>query len=180
MTDVRWRTEAPKPTGAQLAEIKRLEANTQQSRKLAEESFQRSDTDGFLSQWAHNIGADLDRAKIDILKNGGYARFPVLCDEAGNVVADRLYTFPNQFASWRTVQKWKLPNELAERHGRRWVPRASYRGKSRIQKQLGLHEDERWFPAFAKITTGGRKSTGLSGCANAFVGTFKVGEDPED
>jgi hypothetical protein len=42
---------------------------------------------------------------------------------------------------------------------------------------MGLHEESRWFPAIAKITTGGRKSTGLSGCANAFVAVFKVGEE---
>lgn len=163
--------EAPKPTAEQLAEIERLETEAKRSRVLAEESFQRSDTDGFLSQWAHNITADKNRNQIEILRNGGYAEFPVLVDADDNVVADKIYSFPNKFRGYGNVERWRLPDDLAAKVGRRWIPTAGYSGKSRIQKQLGLHESTRWFPAEAKICGNG---TGLSGCANAYVAAVRV------
>jgi hypothetical protein len=172
-------TEAPSPTERQLAKIAELEADKRRSRELSEASFQRSDTDGFLTQWAHDITARLDESKIELLRHGGHARFPVLCDADGNVVADRIYKFPNSRAPWLTVERWKLPNDLADRLGRRWIPVAGHSGKSRVQKALGLHEDMRWMPAYAKITTGDRESRGLSGCANAYVGIFRRDIDTE-
>jgi hypothetical protein len=173
--------DKPAPTAEQLAAIAKLEEKAEDSRRRAEESFQRCDTDGFLSQWALNIGADLDREKANLLRDGGHAQFPVLCDEAGNVLAHKVYKFADRFApdQWNapTVKKWRLPDdEIAKRGGRKWIPVAGIRA-SRVQKALGLHEEHRWFPAIAKITTGGRKSTGLGGCANAFVAVFKQGEE---
>jgi hypothetical protein len=163
--------EHPAPTPAQLAEIEELEASARCNIQSAADSFDRCDTDGFLSQWADGITADLKRHQADLLRDGGYAQFPVLCDADGNVVADRIYTFTNQFADWTTVERWKLPAELEAKHSRRWVPVAGYSGKSRVQKQIGLHEESRWFPAYAKITGSG---TGLSGCASAYVGVFRA------
>jgi hypothetical protein len=43
-----------------------------------EESWERSDTDGFLSQWASGLTADLYRTQADIVRNGGKAEFPAL------------------------------------------------------------------------------------------------------
>jgi hypothetical protein len=43
-----------------------------------EESFQRCDTDGFLSQWAHGKSAELARAKAKLADDGGTAEFPGL------------------------------------------------------------------------------------------------------
>lgn len=178
---MKWFVEAPKPTDEQLKEIKRLKAEAADRRKRAEESFQRSDTDGFLSQWALNMTARLNEATVRLLQHGGCARFPVLCDADGNVVADKVYEFADRFRpdQWNnpTVKRWRLPDDLAEKLGRKWVPVRGYNGISKIQNKLGLHEEDRWFPAYAKLTTGGRKSTGLAGCANAFVATFKVGEE---
>lgn len=174
-------TEAPKPTAEQLAAIERLEAEAVRKRQRKEESFQRCDTDGFVSQWADGIGADLDRAKAELLANGGCATFPVLCDAEGNVIATKVYRFPDKYRpdQWNAPMKemWRLPDELVEQTGRKWVPVAGYSGKSRVQTQFGLHEEYRWFPAHAKITTGGRKATGLSGMANAFVAVFKGAEE---
>lgn len=174
-------TEAPKPTAEQLARIEALKADAQRQREAKEESFQRCDTDGFVSQWALGIGAEKRDAEAKLLANGGCARFPVLCDADGNVIATKVHKFHDKFRpdQWNAPMKemWRLPDELAEKHGRKWVPCAGYSGKSRIQKQLGLHEEDRWFPAHAKITTGGRKATGFSGMANAFVAVFKGAEE---
>jgi hypothetical protein len=174
-------TEAPAPTAEQIAQIEALTAEGKRALEMKEESFQRCDTDGFLSQWASGITADLNREKANLLKTGGYSQFPVLCDAEGKVLASKIYRFADKFRpdQWNApmVRKWKLSDEDAAKYGRKWIPVAGYSGKSRIQKQMGLHEESRWFPAIAKITTGGRKSTGLSGCANAFVAVFKVGEE---
>jgi hypothetical protein len=168
--------EPPAPTAAQLAKIEALLAEASRQRAKSEESFRRSDTDGFLSQWALDIGARLNERKADLLRHGGYARFPVLCDADGNVIAERIFTFPDRERPWISALRWRLPDDLAERAGRRWVP--VMRAKpSRVQRQLGLHEEDRWYPAFAKITTGNANSTGLAGCANAYVGIFKRGEE---
>jgi hypothetical protein len=40
-----------------------------------EESFQRSDTDGFLTQWAHGKSAELARARAKIAEAGGTSTF---------------------------------------------------------------------------------------------------------
>lgn len=168
-------TNPPAPTADQLAEIERLEQSARDQRRRSQESFDRCDTDGFLSQWANDIGAELNRKKADILRNGGCALFPVLCDADGTVVADRVYRFTNTFAGYGTVRRWKLPEDLAAKCGRKWIPAAAI-SKSRVQTKLGLHEEDRWMPAYAAITTGGRHDRGLSGCANAFVGVFRQGE----
>ncbi len=167
--------EAPAPTVEQLAKIVKLEESAARQLRQQEESFDRCDTDGFLSQWASQIGAEKDRKDIAILKNGGCATFPVLCDADGEVVATKIYVFENTFAGYGYTESWRVD---PVKYGRKWVPVAGYSGKSRVQKQLNLHQEYRWFPAYAKITTAhGAKNTGLGGCANAFVGTFKKDED---
>jgi len=163
--------QRPEPTAAQLAKADKLDADAAERRRREQESFDRCDTDGFLSQWAHSIGADKDRKAAQILRDGGCARFPVLTlADTGEVVATVEYKFPDRDRPWLVNRRWRLPDELAAKLGRKWVPTGS---KSRVQKQLGLVEDTRWFYAFAELTVpDGAKSTGLAGCANAYVGTF--------
>lgn len=174
--------DKPAATPEQLTKAAALRVSADRSNRSAEESFQRSDTDGFLSQWASNIGADKDRRNADILENGGCAQFPVLCDAEGNVVANRVYLFANQHAPWQGPnRRWRLSDELAAKLGRKWIPVTGYRGKSRIQTTLSLHEESRWFPAYAKLTVpAGSKSTGLGGCANAYVGVFRADTDSQE
>jgi hypothetical protein len=173
-------TTAPAPTAAQLAKIAELEARATRAVEAERESFDRCDTDGFLSQWSHSMTRDLAQANARILENGGHAPFPVLCDASGEVLATVVFTFENPHPRGWGIQcrdMWRLGDALAEKHGRKWVPCGS---GSRVQKQLGLHEETRWFPAFAKLTVGrGQRSTGLGGCANAFVATFRI-RDAED
>lgn len=169
--------QKPTPTAEQLQRAKELREDSQRCLQSAEESFQRSDTDGFLSQWASTIQAQKNDANARLLEEaGGYAKFPVLVYE-GRVVAEKVYEFADKFApSWSgaTIYRWKLPADLADKLGRKWIPQGS---KSKIQKQLGLTEEYRWFPAVAIITTGNRKSTGLAGAANAYVTVVKRGEE---
>lgn len=172
-------TEAPKPTAAQLEAIEKLRNEAQRDRERAEESFQRCDIDGFVSQWASQIGAQKRDQQAKVLENGGCSEFSVLCDETGKVIATKVYAFDDKFRpdQWNAPKKymWRLPDEMVEQAGRKWVPCANYKS-SRIQKQLKLHEEMRWFPAVAIITTGGRKATGFGGMANAFVTVVKKTE----
>jgi hypothetical protein len=168
---------APAPSAEHLAAIAKAEQEAKDQRARAEESFQRSDTDGFLSQWASNIGAELNDEKVKLWRNGGWAQFAVLVYQ-GKVIATKVWEFPDTFApdQWNNPMKrmWRVPDELVGTIGRKWIP---YGEGSRVQKKLGLSQERRWMKAEAKITTGGRKSTGLSGCANAFVAVFKYGTE---
>lgn len=167
-------TDRPEPTKYQLEVADRLDQQAKDCLRREEESFDRCDTDGFLSQWANSISATEYRKQAEILRNGGYSRFLVLVDTTTNkVVSTELVTFPHPKFSWQTVTKWKITDQDCEdRTGRRWIP---YGEKSRIQKQHGLREDYYWFPAWAKIGVPvGSKSTGLGGCANARVMTYKI------
>jgi hypothetical protein len=49
------------------------------------ESFERCDTDGFVSQWCHGLNRGVDRAKADIAAKGGQALFAVLMLLALNI-----------------------------------------------------------------------------------------------
>lgn len=50
-------------------------AEEREHRAAAQESFDRCDTDGFVSQWAHGLNAQLARAKAGIADAGGVATF---------------------------------------------------------------------------------------------------------
>lgn len=170
-------TSPPAPTEAQLAKIEALEREAADARRRSQESFDRCDTDGFLSQWANDMTASLNRRKVEILRNGGYASFPVLVHIAsGRVIADTTCTFSVKDMPWVHNTKWRVENEFLDlTGGKRWIPFGS---RSRIQKQLGLRQEYRWFPAYASIgVPEGQRSTGLSGCANARVMVYRGRED---
>ncbi len=78
------RSNGPDPDAAELREQAR------QHEQAAIDSFDRCDTDGFLSQWAHGINGQLARAKAEIAENGGKAQFPALLDGEGNRVDAKL------------------------------------------------------------------------------------------
>lgn len=52
----------------------------------SQESYERSDTEGFMSQWASNSVADKNRLQAEIAENNGKARFKALFDLSGNYV----------------------------------------------------------------------------------------------
>jgi hypothetical protein len=58
--------------------------------QAVQDSWERSDTDGFMSQWASGLGAAKLRYEADIADQGGRAHFPALFDTAGNLVAAKL------------------------------------------------------------------------------------------
>jgi hypothetical protein len=82
-------------TGAELRDM------AAQAERRAWESFERSDTDGYLSQWASDITARLYREQAAIADNGGRAEFGALFDLAGELV-------PAKFIETRYGMAWGL------------------------------------------------------------------------
>lgn len=139
--------------------------------RAAQESFERSDTDGFLSQWAHGIRAQQLRAQADIDENGGRAQFPGLYEGDRRVNA--------KLVDGRYGLVWLLGDEEAERFGRRFVPFDNSHdavlfegsGRSRVQRDLGLVQRYELAPARAVIRSSG---TGLAGAASAYVTVIRT------
>jgi hypothetical protein len=138
-------------------------------RAQAAESFERCDTDGFLSQWASGLSAQRAALQAEIVRSGGRAQF------RGLYLGDeRIPAVPAQ-RMWegQTSYHWRLAPEAEARFGRRYIPRATSRGPGRIMKALGLSERAEMAPAYAAVRGSG---TGLSGCASAYVGAERMGD----
>jgi hypothetical protein len=67
-----------------------LDARAADARKAAADSFDRCDTDGFVTQWAHGITGARDRAAADLLRAGGTADFLAVFDLDGNLIPARV------------------------------------------------------------------------------------------
>jgi hypothetical protein len=141
-----------------------LRAMAAASRKAAHDSFERCDTDGFLSQCALDITARQFERQAHIAEAGGLAEFTGLYQGERRVAARLVPGF-------RGRSTWLLRDDEAERFGRRFVPFAAGRS-SRVQKALGLAERAEMAPAIACLAGSG---TGLSGCASAFVSVKRTG-----
>lgn len=77
-------------TTTRTPEGDRLRKEAAQHEQDAYDSFERSDTDGALSQWASQCMAAKRRLEAEIADNGGVWTFPVLLDLKGNFVPARV------------------------------------------------------------------------------------------
>jgi len=136
-----------------------LRADAQEARERAAESFERCDTDGFVSQWADGLTAALQDTRADITEAGGLAEFAGLYEGDRRVRARVIGT--------KYGYCWLLDAAEAERFGRKFVPTGK---RSRIQKEKGLREARELAPAWAALDGRG---TGLSG--SVWVSTFRTG-----
>ncbi|WP_411140272.1 hypothetical protein [Streptomyces sp. x-80] len=86
-----WRTKAAYVTSIQDADMQptALRESAAAHEEAARESIEASDTEGFLSQWAHGVCAREDRLAAHIAENGGTAEFPALFDLDGTLVPAR-------------------------------------------------------------------------------------------
>jgi len=148
-----------------------LEEEARNCEDRKEESWERSDTDGFLSQWASGMSASLARAKAGICENKGRDTFTGLFEktESGFRRVKAKMVVTNRGSSWGGNLVWLVHDDDPICRERKWIPVGE---KSRVQKKLGLCEMSEVAPAWATIGGSGR---GLSGCANAFVETFRTG-----
>jgi len=72
------------PTAEQLEKAKQLREASSRKAQEAIDSFDRCDTDGFLSQWASGLNSRLDNANASILEDGGVSEFDAVFDLEGN------------------------------------------------------------------------------------------------
>lgn len=135
-----------------------LRAQAAKDRQSAADSFERCDTDGFLSQWASGVMASQRDREAELANHGSLSIFPALLDEAGNIHA-RIYTFPNRFGPGSSYVFKVQRGEKAE-----WVN--AYYAKDSTYQKKGLQKV--WIIAPAKIMPDPfnrmPEKTGLSGC----------------
>lgn len=87
---------------------KRLREQAAEYRRREQESFDRCDTDGCVSQWCQSISArDSDRA-AELADQGNLSVFQVLVDKAtGEVVATTVHIFQSRF-HYGNEYKWAV------------------------------------------------------------------------
>jgi len=112
--------------------------------RRSQESFERSDTDGFLSQWAADMMARLYSDAADLAEADWHHDFPCLMDGDRRIDAKLLCGDRGSY--------WLLGDDEATKYGRRFVPYAGSTVKNpRVQRSLGLHEDYESAPAYIKL-----------------------------
>lgn len=128
----------------------------------ARESFDRCDTDGFLSQWASGVNAQVARKNALIAENGGVATF----------WAYRVFDLDGRERSFRranTRYGFKLVVETA--NGEVWIDPEAKRPATNRAKGCIVTKEEFVAPAHAR-TWSPPGARGLSGCTSVQVVTF--------
>lgn len=153
-------------TAEQLASAETNRAAASAATKRVEESWDRSDTDGFVTQWAGDLTSRKYTAQAAIDANGGVATFVGLFDADGNRVAAK--QLHGEYGSyWALVDETdRFTGVFVNRTRAEVGTKPSARSK---MGQLGFYED--WETAPAKAVIQGR-GTGLSG--NAWVATVRT------
>lgn len=149
----------PTMTGDEYREAAR------QSRQRAEDSFQRCDTDGFVSQWASGMMSQHDALLASLADDGGLATFPALFDLEGHLVPAKL--IPTRYGmSWgifsSTEQALKRGGQIVE-----WVSFIGYGDHPRATKNLaakGYREGTVRVKAGVTLAGGGKGLAGASQC----------------
>lgn len=129
-------------------------------------SWERSDTDGFVTQWAHGISADIARRNAEIAANGGLAEFPALFDLDGNLVAAKLVRVYDRY-KFAHVSKWVvLTDDDPRSAAAAWINAFPVRKSTMVRK--GYTEGTVLAPAIAK-TWAPEGARGLGGCTQVCV-----------
>jgi hypothetical protein len=136
----------------------------------AVESFERCDTDGFVSQWADGISSERDRLAAKIMEDNGYHRFAALFDSTGALI--NAWEFETRLG-WA----WKItgPDGAV-----RWVKESraqNWRSRIKANARKGFFVGSVLLPAHA-VTRGGGK--GLSGACNVRAVAVPVHRDYRD
>ena len=143
------RSTPPEPTAANLEAAKVLRQKANDERRAKEDSFDRCDTDGFLSQWAHGICAQRDDLQAIVTENGGCSTFPALFDLQGNLVAAKLVTCTNRW-SHGTEQVWAvLANDKPDSQVTAWIK--AFPARISTMERKGYREGTVWTKAKADI-----------------------------
>ena len=153
-------------------------AAAQANRDEAAASWERCDTDGFVSQWASGITAQLHSAQARLTDNGGRAEFAALFDLEGNLVPAKL-VLGRSFNGMAPKESWLLlatdkPNGPAKKdpatgktvfHSRSYAATESRQRAHHAKK--GFYEGTVLAPARAETFGSGK---GLAGASSVSVG----------
>lgn len=147
------------------ADAEAVERHTQKGRKHhddREESFQRCDTDGFVSQWASGLTGSLEQQRARLSSHDHQNVFRVLVDaDTGELASTKCVEVFNRFAGFGTVDRWVVTKPKGERDV--WLTDYK-RPENFVKKGYRLA----WATAKAYARLDG-KGTGLSG--HAWVAT---------
>ena len=128
------------------------------------ESFERCDTDGFLSQWSSNINGQLELERARIAEAGGLADFAGLFEGDRRVKAKQVRT---KFGAAWVLHEDEV--DLIARRGKVFLP---FGENSRILRELGLRQGLEEAPAAACLDGQGR---GLGSLHTVHVKVFRTG-----
>lgn len=131
------------------------------------ESFERSDTDGFLSQWASSITGQEHNAWADLLDNGGTVEVRALFLTDGRIAST--HEKEGDYGYY-----WILNDEAAKVVGKRFLSdsnarKAQTRRANNAKKGVAVG----YIRVKGYVTIAG-SGTGLSGAASAYVTTRPV------
>lgn len=134
--------------------------------RAAADSFERSDTDGYVTQWAHGLNGQKDRIAARIAENNGYADFPALFDRSGALV-------PARECETRYGWAWRLLDADGEPVGWFNPSRAKdWRRRLRADAAKGFFVGVVALPAYADMRGGGRGMAGASSVTAVAVRKF--------
>jgi len=87
----------------------KLREESDRAHQASQESWERSDTDGFLSQWALDITAREKVREAELYDQGCMVLRPALMDiETGEIVAACIHISPSRFNPGGTDYQWKV------------------------------------------------------------------------
>ena len=137
-----------------------------------QESFQRSDTDGCVSQWASNLTGRLHLRLAEIAEAGGKAEFSALFTAEGDLIADARYV--------QTRYGWTWVYDTAEGDTVWFRPSRAQDDDRRIStdRKKGHYVGRILAPASAKVDSpaGAR---GLGGMTSCFIATYRTTKGTE-
>lgn len=120
-------------------------------RQEARDSFERCDTDGFLSQWASGLGAYRKEAEAELIERGGVSEFLTLFDLDGNWV-------PCRMVEGKYGKSWMILDADGKRTGE-YVPYLPKRRDTLAKR--GYVEGRAMFPARIDYIETGAGLTGV-------------------
>jgi hypothetical protein len=151
-----------------MTNAENLRAQAAEHRRNAAESFDRCDTDGFLSQWASGMNADLADRNADIAEHGGVWTFErVILERADGTPLDA------RAVQTRYGKRWRVDADDA------WLPyrpvRATTLGKrgyrERVETEIAPARAIHWAPPGAR---------GMSGATSVSVVIIRTDADRRD
>jgi hypothetical protein len=135
----------------------------------AHDSFERCDTDGFISQAANQLTARKLNLQATIQDNNGLPEFPALFDLKGNWVPAQL--IDNKFGG----KSWLLVDENGKSLS---IFINAFPARRSTIANKGFVEGSVLRPATAQICGGGRGFSGITSCYVTAVATTKAHEAP--